>query len=198
MVASEQKESGSSSPTVGPVTPGKRSSTGVPRGLMRSTTTMKPIGAKKPMAGVEHDQKYIHAVPIEKLRSLAGSQLEVVWQQYDLDGNGVLDRKELALLASDCIARTLAMVGEEVRKQNPNVSESELQAAIEREREFILPGGGGKKEEAHQKMVKMLIRKLDVNGDGSVTKAELMMQWNSFSASLFQVRDQGALDCCIM
>jgi len=69
---------------------------------------------------VEQDQKYIHAVPIEKLRSLAGSQLEVVWQQYDLDGNGVLDRKELALLASDCIARALVMVGEEVRKQNPN------------------------------------------------------------------------------
>ena len=47
-------------------------------------------------------------------------------------------------------------------------------------------------------MVKMLIRKLDVNGDGSVTKSELISQWNSFSADLFQLRTDGALDCSIM
>lgn len=35
----------------------------------------------------------------------------------------------------------------------------------------------------------MLVRKLDVNGDGSVSKPELYMQWNAFSSDLFKMRE---------
>lgn len=44
----------------------------------------------------------------------------------------------------------------------------------------------------------MLVRTLDVNGDGDVSKAELMMQWNTFSKQIFTMRNEGALDCCVM
>ena len=98
----EQKESGGSalSPTKGGAT--KRMPT------FQRSTTMR-IGETK-RAVASDDEKVIHAVPVEKLRALGGAQLELIWAQYDSDGNGVLDRKELALLASDCIARTLSMM----------------------------------------------------------------------------------------
>jgi hypothetical protein len=48
-------------------------------------------------------------------------------------------------------------------------------------------------------MVRRLVKKLDVNGDGNVTRAELMLQWNSFSSELFKTRGaEGALECSIM
>ena len=56
---------------------------------------------------VRQEDKYIHAVPIEKLRSLTGDQLNIIWAQYDSDNSGSLDRRELKLLATDCIARTI-------------------------------------------------------------------------------------------
>lgn len=163
--------------------------------MQRVGSTARPVLAD--------DEKTIHSIPVEKLRALGGAQLEVVWSEYDRDGNGVLDRKELALLAGDCIARTLAMMEQEIRRQNPGISESALRDAVEREKAFVLPGGGGKDsngkgKDSHAQMIRHLVKKLDVNGDGSVTKAELMMQWNSFSSGLFQVREQQALECSIM
>jgi hypothetical protein len=110
--------------------------------------------------------------------------------------SGALDRRELKLLASDCIARSLRMFEDEIRRQNPGISDSDLRAAAEKERAFLLPGKT--KEESHKEMVKMLVRTLDVNGDGNVSKAELMMQWNVFSKQIFTMRQEGALDCSIM
>jgi len=167
----------------------------------RQTTFLKNSPAKRGGGGGTPSivGAPIQTVPVDKLRTLAGAQLETIWAHYDRDGNGVLDRKELAQLASDCIERTLSMLADEVKRANPGISESDLRAVVEREKQFILPGAGSSnKEEQHHQMVRMLVRKLDVNGDGSVTRTELMMQWNSFSAQLFQVREQEALGCSIM
>jgi len=177
--------------TMGPRAAGNLKVPGLAVGA-NSTLTPALAASNAPTAG----SGVLNMVPLEKLKDLGTEQLNVIWAQYDMDGNGVLDRRELKLLANDCIARTLQAIEDELRRTNPGISEKALKEAIERERIFALPGK--KKEDTHKEMVKMLVRRLDVNGDGEVTKAELMMQWNSFSASLFQVRQQEALDCCIM
>lgn len=76
------------------------------------------------------------------------------------------------------------------------MSDANVQKQIEKERMFLLPGKD--KEHSHREMVKMLVRKLDVNGDGSVTKQELISNWNTLAKDLFQLRTDGALDCSIM
>lgn len=76
------------------------------------------------------------------------SQLNEIWNEYDVDGNGILDRNELRQLASDCINRTLKMFRDELKKVNPKLSESELEKLVEKERYFLLPG---KKKKIHIK-----------------------------------------------
>lgn len=139
---------------------------------------------------------YLNSVPIDKLRVLGAEQLNAIWNQYDCDGNGILDRKELKLLANDCIGRTIKMFADEIRQRNPGISEKNLQRAIDKERVFLLPGKNS--EDSHREMTKLLIRKLDVNGDGGVTKQELMAQWREFSNEVFAQKNQEALECSIM
>jgi hypothetical protein len=81
-----------------------------------------------------------------------------------VDGNGVLDRKELKLLAQDCIDRTMKMYEDEFRRLNPNLNAAQVQKSLEKEKQFMIPGKN--KQESQREIVKRLVRKLDVNGDG--------------------------------
>lgn len=147
-------------------------------------------------------EKLIKTLELADLQHLSSTNLEALWKQYDKDKNGTLDRKELKRLAKDCIGRTIAMCENEIRLQQPKLTDNELKAAVEKELKFVLPGAAkenGKKEDVQKEMVRRLIRKLDVNGDGDVTKAELLATWNVFAKELFQMKTaEGPVGCSIM
>ena len=146
--------------------------------------------------------KIIKTLELADLQHLSADNLEVLWKQYDKDKNGTLDRSELKKLAKDCINRTIAMCEEEIRRQQPQLREDELKAAVEKELKFVLPGANdsnASEKDVRKVMVKKLIRKLDVNGDGDVTKAELLATWNVFAQELFQMKvTEGPVNCTIM
>jgi Ca2+-binding EF-hand superfamily protein len=185
-----------------PTTPGhaKRASTSnapnpaAGKSLISRTNTLRSGGGRDD--GGDDGGNFLNQVPIDKLRSMGMAQLNEIWAKYDSDGNGFLDRNELKQLAQDCVDRMITMMEEEIRRANPGISEKNLKKAIEREKMFVLPGKNA--AESQREMVKMLVKKLDVNGDGEVTKSELFTQWNGFSKELFQMRSDGALECSIM
>ena len=146
--------------------------------------------------------KIIKTLELADLQHLSGANLEMLWKQYDKDKNGTLDRSELKKLAKDCINRTIAMCEEEIRRQQPQLTENELKAAVEKELKFVLPGANeanASEKDVRKVMVKKLVRKLDVNGDGDVTKAELLATWNVFAQELFQMKvTEGPVNCSIM
>ena len=146
--------------------------------------------------------KIIKALELADLQHLSADNLEMLWKQYDKDKNGTLDRSELKKLAKDCINRTIAMCEEEIRRQQPHLTEIELKAAVEKELKFVLPGANdsnASEKDVRKVMVKKLVRKLDVNGDGDVTKAELLATWNVFAQELFQMKvTEGPVNCSIM
>lgn len=170
----------------------------VPSALGRKISNPPATAAQNALTG----DKYIHSVPVDKLKTMGAQQLTILFAQYDIDGNGSLDKKELKLLASDCIDRTLKMYEDEIRRTNPNMSENNIKKAVEKEKMFLLPapadGKTRKKEDFHRDMTKYLIKKLDVTGEGVVSKNELMVNWNNFANTLFTIRTDGALDCIIM
>ena len=149
-------------------------------------------------------EKIIKTLELADLQHLSVDNLEHLWRQYDKDKNGTLDRKELKKLAKDCIGRTIAMCEEEIRRQQPRLTEAELKSAVEQELKFVLPGASSaskanSKEDVQKEMVRRLVRKLDVNGDGDVTKAELLATWNVFAKELFQMKvSEGPVNCSIM
>ena len=146
--------------------------------------------------------KIIKNLELADLQHMSSDNLDVLWKQYDKDKNGTLDRSELKKLAKDCINRTIAMCEEEIRRQQPQLKEEELKAAVEKELKFVLPGAneaGASEKDVRKVMVKKLVRKLDVNGDGDVTKAELLATWNVFAQELFQMKvSEGPVNCSIM
>lgn len=139
-------------------------------------------------AGTKEGGNFLHRIPITNLRALGPDDLKDIWDHYDADGNGYLDRDELKKLAAECVERTLKMFADQMREANPNITEEQLKKEVDRERYFLLPGKGDGKRDQTQDMIKMLVNKLDINKDGQVSRAELMMQWNSFSAELFRER----------
>lgn len=111
--------------------------------------------------GDKGGSQYFQSLPADKLKSMGVTELNKVWLQYDRDHNGKLDRREMSSLATDCIARVLKLFEDEVRALNPDMEEEEVQKAIEKEKMFLLPGKN--KKETQQEMVKLLIRRLDIN-----------------------------------
>ena len=159
-------------------------------------------GHKKDKKDKKKKEKIIKTLELSDLQHLSAENLETLWKNYDKDKNGTLDRKEMKKLAKDCIGRTIAMCEEEIRRQQPKLTENELKAAVEKELKFVLPGAAkenGKKEDVQKEMVRRLVKKLDVNGDGDVTKAELLATWNVFAKELFQIKvAEGPVNCSIM
>ena len=161
-------------------------------------------GGKKSKKEKKKKEKIIKTLELADLQHLSADNLEQLWKNYDKDKNGTLDRKELKKLAKDCIGRTIAMCEDEIRRQQPRLTDAELKAAVEKELRFVLPGAAkenGKKEDVQKEMVRRLVKKLDVNGDGDVTKAEAAAMWNAFAKELFKVRAPEAdssIACAIM
>lgn len=63
------------------------------------------------------------------------------WNAYDVDGNGVMNKKELKKFADDCVERCISSMEEQIRAQNPHIdSQAELDEILREERMFILPG----------------------------------------------------------
>ncbi len=165
-------------------------------GVADKMKKVQGLSANKSAGG---DGTYLSRVPIGKLRKLNADDLKEIWEHYDADGNGYLDREELKKLATECVERTLKMFADQLREANPNISDEQLKKEVDKERFFLLPGKGDGKRDQTQDMVRMLVQKLDINKDGQVSRAELMMQWNSFSSDLFKERTaEGSLDCTIM
>jgi Ca2+-binding EF-hand superfamily protein len=121
-----------------------------------------------------------------------------LWSQYDTDGNGHLDKRELRALAGDVVDRILKIFADHIRARNPGMGENAVKKVVEKERVFILPGKT--QDESVRELTRMLLKDLDVNKDGVVTKTELLYQWNAFSASLHKMStgNNQNMDCTVM
>jgi len=127
------------------------------------------------------------------LAHLTPQDLDALWKKYDADGNGKLRRNEISKLAEDLIDKVEEFVSIELRRTNPHLSAAQVKSKVAEEQEQMLPGG-------RKEMVRRLIRTLDRNADGKITRMEWHMQWNDFAAEMFKLHEEKAIDtpCTIM
>ena len=157
-----------------------------------------------PAASRPPPPKLLSSLSLSALSSLSPQSLELLWSQYDADGRGRLRRRELKQLAYDCVMRVIAMVEEEIRRQHGDWSQQEVAVGVRQELRFILPTGqkDSDVDELQRIMYRRLTRSLDINGDGDISKQELLTSWNAFSAEMFQLKgvsgQQSTLECCLM
>lgn len=81
---------------------------------------------------------------------------------------------------------------------NPDLNQKQIQELVEKERFFLLPGKN--REESDKAMCDMLMKHLDVDNSGEVTREEFVMRWNNFAQALFadhQAIDH-SLECSVM
>jgi hypothetical protein len=64
-----------------------------------------------------------------------------------------------------------------------------IEKVVQKERYFLMPGRQKKKngnETASPELVKLVTKKLDINGDKEVSKSEFKMQWSQLVTRLFK------------
>lgn len=134
------------------------------------------------------------------LRNMSRSDVSELWYEVDINRDGSLDRKEmkeLSMLLNDKILMTFK---DEIKAGNPTWDEAKIEKTVAKERFYLLPGKNAK--DNTPAMVKMMMKKLDVNNDGSVTRTEFLAQWGQFSAEIFKdhndEEEQKDLECSIM
>lgn len=121
-------------------------------------------------------------------------ELDKLWQQYDRDNNGVLNKQELHALAHDCIAHIVYNFELKFRQEHPTVHGKKLQRALEQKRPLLVPGHTAAESDAI--VTNRLIHLLDSDGDRRVSKQELIVHWQTVSREF--LRPQESSMCAVM
>jgi len=89
---------------------------------------------------------------------------------------------------------------DKLRHEKPSASAAEVkrlsEAALEKERPYLLPGVGKTHEKNVEDMAVFLFRNMDVNKDGMVTQQEFTSTWASFMPKFFTPRNSGGSKAC--
>lgn len=119
-----------------------------------------------------------------------------LWNVYDRNHSNSLNKSELKSLADDCIDRQMKLLEDDLALKNPHLSPEQLKEKLKEERVFLVEGKSEKESRAY--MRQRLLETLDLNHDGKITKQEFLVHWNAFAQEVFQLQEQGAIECSIM
>lgn len=123
---------------------------------------------------------------------------------YDSNGDGMLSKTEIRLMASHCIARILSELCIRLHQQQPTWSESRVIAKALEERIYCLPHGNIAKtnDDFERAMVRLLNRNLIVGRAARVTRAAFAVNANRVFSRIFSVNIDGqahsSFSCAIM
>ena len=179
------------------------------------TVTVPPVGATFPSTPLSPgtpmspttkaaSAKLLSTLSLADLTQMSQQSLALLWTQYASSPTADrLKRKQLKQLAVDCVDRVLQQLTTDIRRQHGNWGEREVREAVRKELKFVIPGvkESDGMDEMARTMAGRLVRKLDVNGDGEVSRTELLVSWNAFSSELFAMKREqsdGSLECCVM
>jgi len=132
------------------------------------------------------DPMFAHNYPVE------------VWEHYDVNKDGILNKNELQALAKDLVDRIVSMCKDSMRTQMPKSSDADLDKLIKKELPHILPAKT--MEESRKVMAEHIYRELDIDKDGVVTRTEFFFNWQSVAQKVLDVNKvkQEALACAIL
>lgn len=128
----------------------------------------------------------------------AATNLVDVFDHYDANSNDTLDKSEVAQLASDVVERYIMLYTEQLRRDQPSLSDSAVQGMLKRDLwPHLLPGAN--LVECKRLVAERLYRELDLDRDGAITKMEFMFQWKQTSKQWLTIRPpKGGLGCVIL
>lgn len=146
----------------------------------------------------------------EQLIHLPRDSLERLFDHYETRGRGYfkLNQSGFLTLSWHLIQRILSDFERQYRSQVPKASEKQVQEAIQKEREYLLPAdshsvslkAGTPERERSDLLVmsKLLMGKLDFNRDHRVTKEEFCMMANKAFKEVLERKEIKQASCSIM
>jgi hypothetical protein len=144
--------------------------------------------------------------------SVAETHIKSVWDHYDVDGNGELDRAEINQIASDVVERYCILYEEQLvrdhklatQKKNKKGAQAELSPEEVKRLmtkdvfPHLLPGTCP--IQAKLAIAERITRELDVNKDGIITSTKFLFQWKRISKELLTIHtpDKTKMACIIL
>jgi hypothetical protein len=157
--------------------------------------------AKKDTANNSEEKKLPEGNPLLRisLTALQNADRDValaLFKAYDLSNSSMLDRTQLLRVSGDLCERLVSAYAEAVRRRHPEISERDLKAAVEKEKEFILPKSEDK--EAATGMRKLLMSRAKFVKKDTLSKVEFLAFFPSFLTEIFAATPQRQELACIV
>lgn len=128
---------------------------------------------------------------IEEIAELSATEVGEVWTMLDSDRNGMLDKRELRVLATELSEAVLRQVERTIKAQMPHLAEKSLRSAAEKEMKFILPIKANS-DNPTRDFAKHLQSKLDIDGDGQCSRLEFHARWGTVTKEIVRLSHENA------
>jgi len=131
----------------------------------------------------------------EQLGNLSNEDTQMVWRHYDRkeQGHFVAKSKELERLASHVVER----IETAYRVTQKEESAARIEQILEKERPYIMPGGGKDKPKNISDMKGFIFRSMDLNRDGKLTQQEFLTSWNACMGPIFIMKTETSIGCVV-
>ena len=152
-----------------------------------SSTVNVAFGGK--MAG--RRRSIFSNLTLPEIASMSHAQVSDIWLQLDDDRSGILEKREMKVLATDVAVAVYKHLEQAVRKQMPNASDDELAKVVMRDMVMALPIAS-KGEDPVKDYAKYLAQQLDIDGDGKLTKLEFQTRWMVVAKEIYNIAHDGS------
>lgn len=141
----------------------------------------------------EPDYNILTEYTTDDLSKLNPDQLLSLWRHYDRKNVGYFTSKskELEKLARHVVERIEKGFLDDYMGTHPGMKQSAAEKELDKERPYLMPGGGKEQSKNVSDMKAFIMRGMDVNRDGKLTEQEVKMSWNSSMGPLFVVKQEG-------
>lgn len=136
-----------------------------------------------------------------EIASMSRSEVAELWTVLDVNRDGSLEKSELRALARDMSETIARHVEKTIREQMPHLSDASVKSTVDKEMMFLLPTKPGKDSDVHRDLAAYLMKKLDIDGDGTCSRSEFFARWNSVAREVFKAAEEDNKDnsaCAIM
>lgn len=153
-----------------------------------------PTGAHKRSA----ELNVLLDIPTDHMAQLTPDEMNTIWKHYDRPDLGYMlaKSKEIDRFATHVVDRIEAMYRTDYRKKHPNAAPASVEAAVDKERPYLMPGGGKDRIKNITDMRAFMFKGMDVNKDGKLTAQEFSTTWNTAFAKVF-VTKKSSVGCSI-